>query len=88
MAARFRPGMQPEFPVHCIGTTKLSNLIESNRIIKELFIIIIIYFNFQLRSSTVTFSLVFSSFRVVYLFVALLKATYAENSYIVLSCRY
>ena len=27
MAARFPQGKQPEFPVHCIGTRKISNLI-------------------------------------------------------------
>ena len=29
MAARFPQGKQPEFPMHCIGTRKLSNLMES-----------------------------------------------------------
>ena len=43
---------------------------------------------FHLRSSTVTLSEVFSPFRVLYLFVALSKATYAENSHIVVSSRY
>ena len=27
----FSRGKQPEFPVHCIGTRKLSNIIQSNR---------------------------------------------------------
>ena len=41
-------------------------------------------------SSTVTFSYVFTPFHVNIscLFVTLLKATYADNSHIVLSCRY
>ena len=32
MPARFPRGKQPEFPVHCSGTRKLSNLIYSNLI--------------------------------------------------------